>query len=222
MNTPDPHWQPDPQLLAAFFDGELEGRNELADMRARIEAWLEAHPEAGADWARQRALQKLWLETTPAAPTEAAWHDTLKRIDLGRKAPRETAAGRHPWRWAGIAAACILMLIGAGYGVVRSLTPPEIAPLLVVAPPKDQPVPPKEAPIEVFEVATASEIVILRVEGADTSSLVVGVPPVVGPLELADAGEVRVIHVRPDARDKMVPNVRQDRPHRPMIWARLD
>ena len=47
MNAPNHHdWTPDPQLLAAYFDGELEGRDDRADLRARVEAWLEQHPQA--------------------------------------------------------------------------------------------------------------------------------------------------------------------------------
>ena len=71
-NAPDPLWKPDPQLLAAFFDGELEGRDDLADLRARLESWLEAHPHTADDAATQQQLQKLWLDTTPAEPSAAA------------------------------------------------------------------------------------------------------------------------------------------------------
>jgi hypothetical protein len=64
------------------------------------------------------------------------------------------------------------------------------------------------------------EVEILRVEGADTGTLVVGALPVHGPLELADPGEVTVTSIEPDARDQMVPVIRST--GRPMIWARLD
>ncbi len=73
--------------------------------------------------------------------------------------------------------------------------------------------------IEVFPVATAAEIAILRVEGADTHTLVVGELPVHGPLVLAGPGEVALTSVQPDARDQMMPHIRLDGPGRPLIWA---
>ena len=79
-------WTPDPQLLAAYFDGELEGRDDVADLRGKIEAWLETHPEANEEWRQQRALQKLWLDTTPAEPSAATWNQVLDQID--RKSTR--------------------------------------------------------------------------------------------------------------------------------------
>src|SRR5262249_6571191 len=138
MNAPESNWQPDPQLLAAYYDGELEGRNELADMRARIEAWLEAHPEASADWAKHRSLQKLWLATTPAEPSEPVWQDMLARIAARRGVPVADTR-RRPWLWVGAVAASVVMLVGVSYGLVRWLTP-EPTPLVQVQPP--QPTPP--------------------------------------------------------------------------------
>ena len=61
-DAPKPNWTPDPQLLAAYFDGELEGRDDLADIRARIGVWLEEHPEAADQWTTHQNLQKLCSE----------------------------------------------------------------------------------------------------------------------------------------------------------------
>jgi len=37
MNAANPSpWKPSQELLAAFADGELDGRGELAELRARI------------------------------------------------------------------------------------------------------------------------------------------------------------------------------------------
>ncbi len=220
MNVaPESNWQPDAQLLAAYYDGELEGRNELADMRARIEAWLDAHPAAAQEWNQHRELQKLWLDTTCPEPTEAAWQDALTRVNARQHAPQTGSGCAWPWFALGMVAACVLVMIGAG--VLRFMQPIEQNAPVVVAPP-EPPVEPKKEEVEVFAVALVSEISILRVEGADTGSLVVGVPPVVGALELADPGEVRVVHVRPDSHHNMVPNRQPDGPRRPIIWARLD
>jgi hypothetical protein len=210
MNAaPDPHWQPDPQLLAAYFDGELDGRDGVADVRARIEAWLEAHPEAMAEWTKHRQLDKIWGATTPAQPNADAWDRTLARIDEGRR--KQPAPARSANRgWLGVA----LLLTGVAavaVGLLLGTLFPRAGTQVVS--PKNQDA------VEVFAVATSDEITILRVEGADTASLVIGEPPLSGPIELAEYGEIRVVHLRPDARDSMIPNVRQQGPHRPMIWA---
>lgn len=191
MTTSDHDWQPDPQLLAAYFDGEL--RDD--PLCTRVEAWVAAHPDAGED---ADALKKLWLDTTPAEPSEAAWRDTLARIEARRPQP----SGR--WLWFGAAAS--IMLIGASLGLLQALTPTQKVSDRVVHLPD----------VDVLPVALASEITILRFEGPDTDSVIVGEMPVSGELELADSGQVCISCKCP----RVV--VRQDPPHRPMVWARAD
>jgi hypothetical protein len=74
------------------------------------------------------------------------------------------------------------------------------------------------ADLEPFPVATAAEIEIVRIDGADTGTIVVGTLPVTGPLVLAVAGEVTVTRVAP-ADDKMVPDMYLEGPDAPVIWA---
>jgi anti-sigma factor RsiW len=213
--TPDDCWRPDPQQLAAYFDGELEGRDDVADLRARIERWLDAHPEAAEERAGHQRLQRLWLETSPAEPSAATWNQLLNRIDAGRRRP--VASSGRAWLAGAVLAASIALFVGFLLGGLRLMQPgAEKAEPLALVPP------PRKDDVEVFPVASASEVAILRVEGADTGALVIGELPVHGPLELADPGDVRVVHVRPDARDQMLPSVRQQGPDRPMIWARVD
>jgi hypothetical protein len=204
----DPHWQPDPQLLAAFFDGELEGRCNSGELRARIEAWLEEHPEAAQAPAQ---LQQLWLDTTPATPTAAAWNQALDQIDARRRLP---SPRRRPWFAAGIAAACIALFVG--FGVWRLSTPADVKVVVVVPPVKT------DDDVEVFPVATADEVIVLHIEGRDTNILAVGSLPVAGVLELASPGDVRVFHARPDATGRMAATVHQDGPRAPMIWAKIE
>jgi hypothetical protein len=73
---------------------------------------------------------------------------------------------------------------------------------------------------EILPVATADEVVVLRIEGDDTGTLVVGQLPLSGPMVLAETGEIEQISSEPDARDQMIPQFRLR--GRPMIWARLD
>jgi anti-sigma factor RsiW len=216
MSTaPDPKWEPELQWLAAYLDGELEGRDDMADRRARVEAWLEAHPEALEQCAEQKKLQQLWLETTPAEPTPSAWARCRAGIDA-KRIPQQnrTPRGRRSWIALSALAASVILVVGIGFGIWRvwQADPHNHAPVAVAPHHQDDD--------EVLEVAQSHEITILRVEGADTESLVVGTPPLEGELELAGPGEVRVLHVRPAARDQMIANVRTD--GRPMVWARID
>ena len=205
-----PNWTPDPQLLAAYFDGELKCGAEL---RARLEAWLEAHPYACEE---HHQLQKFWLDTTPAEPSAAAWNRTLDQIDARRQPPVVFPAKKGSWLTVGIMAGSIAICFGLLFGALRTLLPTNVKsdPLALAVPTHNE--------SEVFPVASAEEIVIFRIEGADTDMLVVGQLPVSGPLELAAPGEIHVFHARPAEGDQMVPTVRQSGPRPPMIWAKLD
>ncbi len=221
MSAPfDSSWKPDPQLLAAYFDGELEGRDDLADVRARIETWLETHPESADEWAQHRQLQKLWLDTTPAEPSAAAWDKTAKKIAVRRRQP--IGSPQHPWLAVGVTAASIALIFGLLFGILRYLQPTDAQNEPVVLAPREKPKLPLAVEADVFPVATAAEVVVRRIEGADTSLLAVGRMPVEGMLELAAPGDVRVFMVRPAAQDRMMPNVRHDGPLRPMIWMPLE
>ena len=220
-DAPDPPWTPEPRLLAAYFDGELEGRDDAADLRARLEIWLETHPDAAEQWAKHHRLQMLWLDTTPAEPNTATWRRVLDQIAAKRHQPAAISMTRTPWPTVGIMAASVLVVVGFSYGVWRSTFSAHgtndavtIAPL---------PHPDKTLPndIEVFQVATAGEVSILHIEGADTKMLVVGEMPVHGALELAAPGEVRITYVQPEPLDHIRTHV-QEGPNRPMIWAKLE
>ena len=120
MNSaPEHDWQPDPQLLAAYFDGELAGR---ADVRARIENWLAAHPEAVQDWDEWK---KLLRDTAPPEPSEATWQLVRDRIDAARPAPQRRS--RRPWLAAAVIAASVVLVIGVLFGAWRSLQTPDDA-----------------------------------------------------------------------------------------------
>ena len=202
-----PDWTPDPQLLTAYFDGELECR---AEMRARLEAWLEAHPDACEGY---QQLQKLWLDTTPTEPSNAAWNRAIDQVDARRRAPIVLPASKGSWVTVGIMAASIAIFFGLLFGAMRALLPTNV---------KSDPVALLANEGEVFPVALAEEIVIFRIEGADTNLLVVGQLPVSGALELAAPGEIHVFHARPDEADQMVPTMHQTGPGPPVIWAKLD
>jgi hypothetical protein len=210
MMPPECDWTPSSELLAAYADGEFEGRDDLTSLRQRLEDWLLVHPEAQVELGEYRRLRQAWLDTTPAEPSPAAWEGVLEGIRAGQANP---APGRAGWSWWPVLSASVLaasvacLVLVAAFGSARVDAP--IAPPLFVE---------EDA---VFPVATANEVVILRVEGGDENTLVVGELPLQGPLELVGPGDVTLTSVQPDARDNMVPHFVSG-PGRPMFWARLE
>ncbi len=210
---------PTPEQLAAYADGELDGRPECAALRQHIEAWLAHHPEADAEVEAQRRLAQLWQASSPPEPSEAAWNDVLAQLEqhaatrpaaparLGLFGKRALAAGVVAASAAAVWLTLAWLKPPAGGEVARQGPPrPEVRP---------QPVPPRPAPrdVEPFPVATADEVEILSIQGADTGTLVVGEPPVRGPLVLVAQGEVEVTRAEPE--------VRMGSAGPPMIWAPL-
>ena len=190
MSEPADPWKPSPELLAAFVDGELFGPEA-----SRVEAYLAEHPEARAEVAEQRRLERLWDRTTPAEPGRAAWQRTLDRILAG---PRRTQPRSRRWTFfvaAVVAAAAVGLVLWTGMSRPRS-----------------------PAPVDPLPVAQSSDIEIVRIDGDDVGAIVVGRLPLVGVLELANAGEIEITGMR-QGNDR--PMVQVDG-HRPMIWAKLE
>jgi hypothetical protein len=198
MNSmPEHDWQPDPQLLAAYFDGELE---DSADVRARIENWLATHPDDAQDW---HELKKFLRDTAPAEPSEATWQSVRERI---KAVPQPRS--RRPWLAAAVIAASVVLGVGVLFGAWRSLRTPDQTVVKSKLP--------DDADFEVYPIASASEVTILRIESADMDGIVVGSFPVSGPMEWADPGEVSIKCKCPRVC------IRQEPPDRPMVWARAD
>lgn len=202
----------DPELVAAYFDGEFEGRDDTDALRRQVEAWLENCPEAQAQIADYRQLRQIWLATGPAEPYPS-WPRVLQGVRQGlTRDPRRTAPRRSVWTRRLVAGAIAASLALAWLGWPRQVPPrpgPDRSGFRAVQDEEDLP----------YLVARADEIVILGMEGGDTDALVVGEPPVRGPLELATQEEIRVTNMQPDGGDRMVPRVVGQRP---MIWAFLD
>lgn len=202
---PTLHWN---EILAAYADGEFEGRDDLALLKQRVENWLASNPEARGELARIRQLKQLWQDTTPETPDKQAWAPMLAALE---SMPRRTVSAGRSWRftaaWAAAAAAA-LAAVTLIWWTQRTLPQTALAPVAE----EDMP----------FSVARADEVEILNVEGADTHTLVVGELPLKGLLELAGLGDVIVNSVQPAARDNMLPEVHVNGPGRPMIWARLE
>ena len=179
-----------------------------------IQEWLLEHPEAGAAALAQRRLRQLMLGTLSAEPTEAAWEQMLARLQempAPRPAPGPRTAGRP------ISLVAALLATAAAIGIALTLwywqpspapTPQPAPPPISVAKEKTEPLPQvqqaaKPGPLELepFPVATADEIEIIRVGGADLKTVIVGNFPVKGPLVLANPGEITL--TRPDSEVRM-------------------
>ncbi len=104
-----PDFGPTSEQFAAFLDGELG-----ADVRARVEAWLQQHPADAEEIEGQRKLMRLWQMSAPTEPNPAAWSAAFDRIDAQvRPASRRRRMIRRTlWLSAGpVAAAAVLAAV---------------------------------------------------------------------------------------------------------------
>jgi hypothetical protein len=206
-----------PELLAAYFDGELDRCASSGPLKAKVEAWLAAHPEARAELESFRRLRQAWAESAPTEPESTTWKALLSRIESLPQAARArpgTSRGRVGW------VAALLVATAAAVLVAVSLLRPGAGDPGI---PNQHAGPPPEDMVEPLPVATAAEVEILRVGGDDTQSVVVGRLPVDGPLEWATRKDVDLTSVRPDPRDNTGPRVRiGTQAATPMIWSRAD
>lgn len=146
-------------------------------------------------------LRELCEQTAPPEPSAEKWDGLFRRISGGLRPSRLVRAER----------ARALRRTALTLGTIAAAV--LLAVLFLPKPSRD------DADIEIFPVATASEIEIISVAGADRQALVVGQAPVTGLLELLAPGDVTVTNIQPSDRDMMRP---QARDRTPMIWARLD
>lgn len=209
----DNDWTPGSDLLAAYADGEFEGRDELVVLRRRVEEWLGRHPRAQEELAQYRKLRQLWLATSPAEPSSDAWSRmqvNLQRL-CAQSAPRLCGRRRAPWAASAlVAAACLTVVIT--FQSVRQ--PGQTNGLPVINLSSNQ---------NPFPVVGEREVTILRVNGDDARSVVVGVLPLQGLMDVAAKGDVTLTSMKPHGRSNVMPNVHQRGPDAPMmIWARTD
>jgi anti-sigma factor RsiW len=200
-----------PELLAAYADGELDAAD-----RARVEAWLEEHPEARGALEGQMRLsrrnRKLWKVISPLAPSEGNWARVFGRVQDVldspiRPAPPRPARRRLPYIAAAIATAAALML--AIY-----LQPPASGPQADVSADNG-------TDVEVLALADDADVDIVSIDDRDSAALVIGQPPLAGTVVLAAVGDVELKGVQ-KADDGMMPKVQMtDAGYAPMIIAPL-
>jgi anti-sigma factor RsiW len=207
-----PPWE---QLLAAYADGELSGP-AYRHIKAQVEAWLAAHPEAAAELEANARLRQLVQGCSPTDPPEEGWNQLRERIK--RRLRRRAAFTAVPYaaRWLLLGGLATLGTAAALWLALTLLTRSEldrIAPKVL---------PEQNAQVLPFPVVTEEEIEILAVHGADTGTVVVGKMPLHDPVVLAQPGDVTVTRVQPAGNDNMVPDVKVEGTGSPMIWARLE
>jgi hypothetical protein len=236
---PGKPWRPSNELLAAFADGELEDRPELTVWRERVERWLAANRQAARDVETQRDLARLIAATTPEVPPPHVWDRIWAQI----QAP--PLRGKGKWKAAawlaglvaiGSAAAAVFFFAGvwrsdpmpvSSSGIEANSAGDSAARLVHSMPSKKPSAEPKstqftdlkgavQEKMQVLKVATADEIEILRVPGCDTCTLIVGRPPLTGPIVLLAPNEVEVSL---PAEDPAGPNLRISGGGNPMLWA---
>jgi anti-sigma-K factor RskA len=231
MTAPLDNWRPSPELLAAYFDGECEGRDDLSLLKQRIEDWIATHPDAQEELAVHRRLLHVWHQTTPPEPRAEKWAAMLARLEScvparkigGRK--QGTFLGRRLALTASLAAVVAGMAIYLGWNALQR-EPNEPVVLALKATPavvhNETAAPRPDEDDEILPVAHASEVTIIRVEGEDTHTLVVGELPLQGTMELVAPGEVTLTLNRSDWKDSDINPVRLIGGSSPMIWAKLE
>jgi anti-sigma factor RsiW len=180
---------PTPGELAAYLDGELS-----TDAWLRVEGWLTEHPDVAAylDGHREVAM---WFESArPPEPSFEEWDAALQRIENALAAPaslplvvsrRPKQGRRGQWmRWTAAAAAII------------------VAAVLI----QRQPSPMSNLAVEPLPVASADDVEILSIHGADMAMLLVGAVPLQEPVALATGNDVTVENMQPDS-EGLVPSL---------------
>jgi hypothetical protein len=190
MSAHDPefNWQPSPEQLSAYVDRELD---EVA--LARIEAWLGDHPQAAEEVAHYRRLSAAFRDTAAPSPTEEAWRTTWEGINARQAVAAGSLLGRRsPWmRFAvGALAAAAVLLLAVFLLNRTAVTPPH----------EHESEPP-------FVVATDEDVHIETVHGDDVRALVVGQPPLPGPLTLAANEDIELLAFQP-SDDGRLPDLR--------------
>jgi len=212
-------WTPTAQMLAAYADGELDGRPELAELRCRLEQWLASHPETAADVEAQRDVSQWMAATTPAEPDPAVWQAMWSRIKTATPSKRKPAASWLIGLTAAGLAAAVLLMASVQWRTTPTLATNQVAnqpPVVDASRPTLNVAEPQPETIEVLQVAAASEIEIIQVSGSDTETLVIGQPPLSGPLVLMQPGEVDIA-LPADTNTAL----RFGGGSAPMLWTRL-
>src|SRR5262249_22430352 len=137
--------------------------------RTEVERWLADHPEARSEVDAHRRLAAMWQASQPREPDEGTWAAVLAGIQLRIPVASPVLPRRRfPLGWiAGLAAAVLVAVIF--FAIDRRSQ-------------DDSP----------FPAASHEDIVITSLSDTDSDVLLVGQPPVPGPLALAAPGDIQM------------------------------
>ncbi len=190
---------PKPEQWAAYADGELDPAQQ-----SEVEAWLAHHPEAVAEVEAQRRLARIWHATKPPEPPDSQWGPVLTRVQMGSRVRRPTKRRWLPWTLAPLAGAAAV-LIALTWN--RTENPVDTT---------------RIEPSELLEVVATNDVEIVSLHASDRVRLVVGTPPVNGPLELIATGDVEVESIEPAGDGTIALAEMADGSAAPMIVAPRD
>jgi hypothetical protein len=180
--TYNPHddWRPDPEMLAAYADGELD-----AAECHRLEDWLLDHPADSQKIEEHRRFTRLYKSTRPGEPTESAWAAARARVQARyvREAHKRWS-GANWRRWILPFAAAVLIALWVGRGPRLERLEPAAAP----------------AP---FPVASPLDVEIISLDPADSQALVVGELPAREAFMAATPHDIIVRSMMPDTDGKV-------------------
>jgi hypothetical protein len=204
---------PKAEQLAAYVDGELHGAE-----RDAVEAWLETSPLARTEVESLRHLACQCRRTAAPEPCADTWEVALGRLHAALPAePRPLPFRRPAYRplvpAVGVAAAVLAVLT-----LARSFWPVGGP----VPPPPDSALPPTVATTLTgpISLADARDVEIISIDDDDTTTLLVGRPPIRDALQLAGPDDVLLMKMEPF--EGFVPDLRRPRNAAPIILPRAD
>lgn len=209
--------------LMSYLDGEL-----CPEEAARVESWIGEDPEAHHQHEEERRRRALFAAAAIPEPAPPAWDATFARLESALLTPKTQAAPRRAarlWVVVGIAAAAAVAALWIrSTGLFQTPTPiepPGPVEVLQVASGDDiviEQMDPNDVSqlavrltddlwtMRTFQVSAVTEIAVESMNGDDTDRLVIGEPPVMGRLVMAQPHEVQDLSVR--MSDKRQPEPR--------------
>lgn len=227
MNTPE-------EQLMAWFDGELSPQEQ-----EQVKHWLEQHPEAEQQLEEYHQLQDIWDANPINDPSpkswDRVWHNVESAIEEKHRPDHPNKKDYSGWMILGalttVAASVLIMLNlnqTSRQGIVQNSPEPFImasfddVTIDAMNPEDASAIVTGQMPegtihdLTELVIATADEIEINSIDDYDMNSLVVGTPPIEGPLVLASEQDVNLDHVEP-YDDGMMSNVYVSNEGTPMM-----
>jgi len=220
MTSPSENWRPTPELLAAYFDGECEGRDDLFPLKQRIEQWLLANRHGQEEMTAHRRLLQIWHEASVPEPQPEQWAAMFSRIESAVKAAAQETAKKARFarpRVRALVSTCLAasvagLVIFLGWDVNRREHRPGAEHASVQPARTDR-------DVEVLPVTRYNDVKILCIDSGDANAIPGFALPVPGKIQLINHGDIVMSTAKKD--DSNAVRLLDNIPH-PMIWSPLD